>query len=101
MAGAGGAGPGQCDGAARGQGPLPLLGLQPAGAARLGADGRGRGGAGLARRGAGQVSNSEAILLCILELSTGIREIAQCNVMVTKNPLSTRHKAPRNFAKFL
>ena len=60
--GPGGAGPGQCDGAARGRGSLPLLGLQPAGAARLGEDGRGRGGARVARGGAGQVSSLEAML---------------------------------------
>ena len=58
----GGAGPGQCDGAARGRGSLPLLGRQPAGAARLGEDGRGRGGARVARGGAGQVSSLEAML---------------------------------------
>ena len=57
----GGAGPGQCDGAARGRGSLPLLGLQPAAAARLGEDGRGRGGARVARGGAGQLSSLEAI----------------------------------------
>ena len=57
----GGAGPGQCDGAARGRGSLPLLGRQPAGAARLGEDGRGRGGARVARGGAGQLSSLEAI----------------------------------------
>ena len=61
MAGPGGAGPGQCDGAARGRGSLPLLGRQPAGAARLGEDGRGRGGARVARGGAGQLSSLEAI----------------------------------------
>ena len=60
--GPGGAGPGQCDGAARGRGSLPLLGRQPAGAARLGEDGRGRGGARVARGGAGQVSSLEAML---------------------------------------